>query len=180
MQEHEIIALIQARDERGAEELLKYYGPLMRYIIYPILSDAQDREECLSETAMRVWDKIELYNPRLGSWNAWLTALTRNTALNLARRNRRHGETEVIPPTLPSSEPTPEEVLLQKERQRMLLDALSALSSKDRALFYRKYYYLQSTAQIASELALTERAVEGRLYRIKKRLQKVLGGGENE
>lgn len=180
MQEHEIIALIQARDERGAEELLRYYGPLMRYIIYPILSDAQDREECLSETAMRVWDKIELYNPRLGSWNAWLTALTRNTALNLARRNRRHGETEEIPPTLPSAEPTPEEVLLQKERQRMLLDALSMLSSKDRALFYRKYYYLQSTAQIASELALTERAVEGRLYRIKKRLQKVLGGGENE
>lgn len=180
MQEHEIIALIQSRDERGAEELLRYYGPLMRYIIYPILSDAQDREECLSETAMRVWDKIELYNPRLGSWNAWLTALTRNTALNLARRNRRHGETEEIPPTLPSAEPTPEEVLLQKERQQMLLDALSMLSSKDRALFYRKYYYLQSTAQIASELALTERAVEGRLYRIKKRLQKVLGGGENE
>ena len=35
-------------------------------------------------------------------------------------------------------------------------------------LFYRKYYYLQPTAQIAAELGMTERAVEGRLYRLKK------------
>ncbi|MFR0796033.1 MAG: sigma factor-like helix-turn-helix DNA-binding protein [Oscillospiraceae bacterium] len=43
-------------------------------------------------------------------------------------------------------------------------------------MFYRKYYYLQSTAQIAAELGMTERAVEGRLYRLKKRLRTMLGG----
>ena len=37
-------------------------------------------------------------------------------------------------------------------------------------------YYLQSTAQIASELGMTERAVEGKLYRLKKKLRKMLGG----
>ena len=62
----------------------------------------------------------------------------------------------------------------------MLLNALSKLSQKDRTVFYRKYYYLQSTAQIAAEMSTTERAVEGRLYRIKKRLRKLLGGDEYE
>lgn len=42
--------------------------------------------------------------------------------------------------------------------------------------FYRKYYYLQSTAQIARELGMTERAVEGKLYRLKKKLRNLLGG----
>ena len=31
-------------------------------------------------------------------------------------------------------------------------------------------------AQIASELGMTERAVEGKLYRLKKKLRKMLGG----
>ena len=61
-------------------------------------------------------------------------------------------------------------------RRAALHDALARLGQNDRALFYRKYYYLQSTAQIAAELGMTERAVEGRLYRLKKRLRTMLGG----
>ena len=53
---------------------------------------------------------------------------------------------------------------------------LSTMSAGDRALFYRKYYYLQSTQQMAAELGTTARAVEGRLYRIRKKLQKQMGG----
>ena len=51
-----------------------------------------------------------------------------------------------------------------------------SLGAAEQLLFYRKYYYLQSTAQIAAEMGLTERAVEGRLYRLRRRLQKALGG----
>lgn len=56
--------------------------------------------------------------------------------------------------------------------------ASAAYPSSSRLLFYRKYYYRQSTAQIAVELGTTERAVEGRLYRIKKALRKALGGDD--
>lgn len=37
MQENEIITLIRDRDERGAKALLEHDGPLIRYIIAPIL-----------------------------------------------------------------------------------------------------------------------------------------------
>ena len=71
-------------------------------------------------------------------------------------------------------------LIIQKELQSALNYALRQLSPKDRMLFYRKYYYLQSTAQIASELGMTERAVEGKLYRLKKQLRKMLGGEVHE
>lgn len=37
-------------------------------------------------------------------------------------------------------------------------------------------YYYQPTAQIAAELGLAVRAVEGKLYRVRKHLREVLGG----
>ena len=175
MNEQEIIQLIRNRDEQGMEELLRHYGPLMRYVIAPILQNPEDREECLSDVAMRVWNGIEQFDPDRGKWNAWLTAIARNTALNRARKNA--GETaQEIPPETPSQEISPEESLLKKERSMALVRALLQLSSNEKTLFYRKYYYMQSTEQIASEMGLSLRAVEGKLYRIKKKLRKMLGG----
>ena len=87
---------------------------------------------------------------------------------------------EELSEEIPSPEATPEELVLQKERQNEVERALNRLSPKEKMLFYRKYYYRQSTAQIASELGLSERAVEGKLYRLKKQLRKMLGGEEHE
>ena len=56
------------------------------------------------------------------------------------------------------------------------MEALGTLDSAEQALFYRKYYYRQRTAQIAAEYGTSERAIEGKLYRIKRKLRKVLGG----
>ena len=176
MHEQEVLALLRAGDERGAEALLRHYAPLMRYIIAPILPDPQDREECLSEVSMRVWSRIAQFDPARGSWNAWLTAITRNTARNYQRSAQHHSSVQSIPEGTPAPDASPEEAILQAERSAAVHNALGRLSPGDRALFYRKYYYLQSTAQIASELGMTARAVEGRLYRLKKRLRTMLGG----
>lgn len=96
--------------------------------------------------------------------------------LSAQRRPARRRADSTLPEDAPSPEASPEEALLQAERRAALHDALARLGQNDRALFYRKYYYLQSTAQIAAELGMTERAVEGRLYRLKKRLRTMLGG----
>ena len=176
MNEQEMMQLIRARDEKGLEELMKHYGPLMRYIIAPILPDAQDQEECLSEISMRIWEKVDLYDKEKGKLNVWITALTRNAAVNKARKRKPTISLEEVTTEAVSSEKTPEEIVLEKERQQELKKALNHLSVKERNLFYRKYYYLQPTAQIAAELGMTERAVEGKLYRLKQRLRKELGG----
>ena len=179
VQEQEMIAQLLQQDERGMETLLLHYGPLMRYVIAPILPDPQDREECLSEVSMRVWSRIEQFDPARGSWTAWLTAITRNTARNFRRSAQSRGDTEPLPEGAPSPGASPEETLLQAERSAAVHNALRRLSPGDRALFYRKYYYLQSTAQIASELGMTTRAVEGKLYRLKKQLRRMLGGEDH-
>ena len=71
MQEQDIIELLLQRNEKGMDALLLHYGPLMRYIIAPILKNPQDQEDCLSEVTMRVWEKIGQFNRERGSWKAW-------------------------------------------------------------------------------------------------------------
>lgn len=175
MHEREIAGLRRDKHPDGMQQLLLHYGPLIRYIIAPIVPDAHDREDCFSEVTLRIWEKADRFAPQRGSWKAWLTAVTRNTAYNFARQTTRRGEGE-LPEHAPSPAPDPEEALLWAERRRALQRALAQLSTAEQALFYRKYYYLQPTSQIASELGTTERAVEGRLYRLKKRLRGMLGG----
>ena len=179
MRESEILDLLRSQGESGMTELLTHYGPLMRYIIKPILRERHDIEDCLSESAMRIWEKFNTYDKERGSFAAWVTAITRNTALNMIRRKNRH-QAEEIEENTSSAELTPEEIVLKNERRQELRRALDLLSQKERNLFYRKYYYLQSTEKIAAEMGLTVRSVEGKLYRIKKKLRKMMGGDGDE
>ena len=124
-----------------------------------------------------VWDKIGSYVSEKRSFSAWLSTQTRNTALNRRRGNDRHQRIqEERDEKLPDPDPGPEDRLLQKERAQRLQRAVDGLSSVERNLFYRKYYYLQSTSQMAAELGMSQRAVEGRLHRLRNRLRNELGG----
>ena len=169
------MALLQQGDGEALEKLLTHYDGMLRYIAGGILEVPQDREDCLAQVRLKLWESRDSYDPKRSSPATWLTALCRNAAFDRLRQLQRQG-TEEISEHHPDPAPGPEELLLQKERRERLQTALNALSARDRNLIYRKYYYLQSTARMAAELGLTERAVEGRLYRIRQKLQKKLGG----
>lgn len=175
----EINWALEFRRDRGAavDRLLERYGPMMAYVVGGILSDPQEAEECLAKIRAKLWEKAACFDGERAGLATWLTAVCRNAAYDrlraLERQTKHSGE---LSPDTPDPAPGPEEELLRRERARALEKALGTLSAADRRLFYRKYYYLQSTARMAAELGTTERALEGRLYRIRKKLQKQLGG----
>ena len=166
MEDREILQRLRTGDAAGMEALLGQYGALLRYVVKPILPREEDREDCLSEISLRIWERVGSFTEDRGTLAAWLTAIARNMALNHARREGLRASEEL----------SQQAAVLRRERQETLRRALEALDQRDWLLFYRKYYYCQSTAQIARELGLTERAVEGRLYRIKARLRQRMGG----
>ena len=166
---------LQQGDSDALERLLTHFDGMLQYIINGILEDPREREDCLAEVRAKLWEHRSQYDPSRSSPATWLTALCRNAAFDRLRRQGRQDTQELLD-IHPDPSPGPEELLLRQERVQALERALAGLSPRDRKLFYRKYYYLQSTAQIAAELGLTQRAAEGRLYRIRQKLQKQLGG----
>ena len=170
-----IRALLLAGEQRGMELLLARYGGLLRYVISGVLGSGPETEDCYSEVSLSVWQRFSAFDPQKGTLSTWLTALARNAACTRLRAQRRRAEHfSEEKPLAPSAE----EEALRRENAARLEGALRSLSAGDRQLFYRKYYYLQSTARIAAELGTTERAVEGRLYRLKKRLREAMGGDD--
>lgn len=117
--------------------------------------------------------RIHLYNRLDGKFSTWLTVISRNAALNFLKRKAVEHE-ELKEDVADTS--SLEEDVLRRERVGELKRAISTLSFEEQHIFYRKYYYLQQTAQIAAELGMTERSVEGKLYRLRKKLQTQLGG----
>ena len=165
---------VQTRDP-GMELLLRQFTPLLRYVISGVLRDTQDAEDCFSEVSLALWQKLDGFDPEKGSLSAWLTAIARNAAMNhlKARLRREKHQPEEPPGVL-----TPEQEVLRRERAEQLRDTVANLSDLDRKIFYRRYYYLQPIGQIAAELGLSQRAVEGRLYRLRQRLRQELGGDD--
>lgn len=171
--ERKTVELMRRHDEGGMDALLLYFAPLIRYVAEPIAGEAE-AEDCVQEAALRAWERIDSFDEKKGSFKAWLTAIARNAALDRARKRKR-AEAGELEESIPDTAPTAEELVIKKERRQALLSALEGLHAWEKELFYRKYYYMQPTAQIAAELGMTERAVEGRLYRVKKKLADRLG-----
>ena len=58
MEDVQLVHALQNHQDGAMEQFQTAYTPLLRYIIAPILSDERDREECLSDVLLRVWDSI--------------------------------------------------------------------------------------------------------------------------
>lgn len=173
----ELLEALKRCDPNALETLWARYAGMMAYIVRGILPDPHEAEECLARVRVKLWEKLPSYQKEIASLSTWITAVCRNAAYDRLRQLQRQAQrTAPLTDWTPDPTPGPEGSLLRRERLERLNNALGALRDSDRRLFYRKYYYLQSTAQIAAELGLSERAVEGRLYRIRARLQKLLGG----
>ena len=126
----ELINNLLDRADGSLDHLKLHYGPLIRYVITPILHDERDREEVFSDILIRVWDRIDQYDPNSGSWTNWLSTISRNAAIDRVRRNPP--VSAELTETIPAPNSNPEQELLRKERQRELYAALNSLDTSDK------------------------------------------------
>ena len=118
MEDVQLVHALQTHQDGAMEQFQTAYTPLLRYIIAPILPDARDREECLSDVLLRVWDSIGTFDPGKAALTTWLTHLARNAALNRRRGNERRREGGALDEAMPDTADGPEQSLLKAEAAR--------------------------------------------------------------
>ena len=77
MQDNQIIALYNARDERAIIETNRKYGGYCTSIAQNILHNMQDSEECVNDTWLITWNSIPPVCPPVlkhyfQTWNVWV------------------------------------------------------------------------------------------------------------
>ena len=178
MEDLEIVELYWARDERAISESDAKYGPLCRSIALRVLISPEDSEECVSDTWLRAWNAMPPQRPaRLG---AFLGKITRNLSLNRWRRDhaekRYGGETALALEELGEivSGKSLEDEVQRRELARILNGFLRSLPDRDRDLFLRRYWGLETLEALAKQTGLSVSAVHRRLGKLRERLREHL------
>ena len=182
MNDHEIIALFFARQENAISATADKYGNYCHAIAYNILSNLLDAEECVNDTYLGAWNSIPPQRPN--NLAAYLGKITRNLALNRYKRNtvakRGYGQVEIALSELENciSDDTDVEQAVEDALVVSVINRfLYAHSLKNRNIFIRRYWYLDSIADIAERFALSESKVKTTLFRCRRQLREHLEKG---
>ena len=178
MDDRQIVSLFLERSEQAIEAVSQKYGKLCRHIAQGIVPIEADAEECVNDAYLALWNSIPPEEPV--SLQAYLTRLVRNLAYDRCdyhgaqmRDSRLTCTLQELQEILPGGE-DPEQVLESRLIRQTMNTFLHTLRKKDRYLFLRRYYYLDTCRQIARETGMTESAVSTRLGRLRRMLKVLL------
>ena len=171
-----IVALYFARSEEAIAESDRKYGKTCHTIAYNILRDYEDAEECVNDTWLRAWNAIPPERPaRLG---AWLSTVTRRLALSRYEKKtaaKRYGGIEASLEELTECVAAGGLMLADEVALSGAINSfLASLPARARMVFMRKYWYMDSIADIAKALGMTESAVKVSLHRTREKFRKHL------
>ena len=182
MDDRNIIELFFARDEKALSESQQKYGKYCSAVSKNILGSDEDAEEVLNDTLLAAWNSIPPEDPK--SLKVYLGTLARNLSLDRYRKmtaEKRGGCEATIcleeaEEFLADTKSISEEYE-KREFVKFLNDFLHSLPERECDIFVRRYFYCDSTADIARRSALKEPNVLVILSRTRKKLKNALEKG---
>ncbi|MGC9162409.1 MAG: sigma-70 family RNA polymerase sigma factor [Thiomonas sp.] len=149
-----------------------------------LLRDTAAAEEAMQDAYVKIWSQAASYRPHLGSAEAWLAALVRNTCLDRLRASRREAQYVVAAPSSDDDDPeeiadhrTPEALLEAGLQGQAMEDCLGRLQPRQRDLLAAAYVMGQSHAEVARERAMPLGTVKTLIRRAVLLLRDCLGEG---
>ncbi len=177
MDDSKIVELYRKRDESAVERTMEKYGHAYYAVTYGVLRQKEDAEECVNDTYVKLWEAIPPESPDdLGSYGC---RIARNLALNVKKamgtKKRAHAEVvyDEIAECVPSGE-SADAIVDRMALSRAISRFLSSQSPQKRMIFMRRYFYMNTTAEIAKILHTTEPTVKMALHRMRAKLKKYL------
>lgn len=178
MDDRKIVGLFLERSEQAVGEVSRKYGRLCQHIARGIVQSEADAQECVSDAYLTLWKTIPPEKP--ASLRAYLTRVLRNICYNrrdYETADRRDSRLDISLQEL--EDILPDSVGSERMLETMVLrDALNtflrSLPQKDRYLFLRRYYYLDTCREISRKTGMDESTVSTRLNRLRRRLKDLL------
>jgi RNA polymerase sigma factor (sigma-70 family) len=173
----QLVVAARTGDKAAFGELIERYRPTVHRLAWKMVGHEQLAQELTQEALLQAYLSLD-YLRDDGRFRSWLYGIT----LNLCRSSLRRHQADVM--SLEelmggmsldylsggSFEPSPEEVVEERELHRLVLKAVESLSPKNRAatlLFYYEELNLQETAAL---LNISIAAVKGRLHKARRQL----------
>ena len=179
----DLMARIARGDEAAFEILVNRHQASVLNLIYRFIGDRTQAKDLAQEVFIRVWQAAKTYRPE-AKFTTWLYRITANLCINELKSARRRkwfsfhrfdeDSEKSMEDSISDGSPTAEDLLLEREQNRQISDALQSLPDNQRMALILKRYDDLSYQEIAQILGCSVSAVESLLVRAKKTLQEKL------
>lgn len=151
-----------------------YFSRLLRYLLVVTAGDEDAARDALQATLVRVVRHIRPFPSEAIFWG-WLTVLARSALSDQTRKRRRYlAFLDRFTRHSPIEQTAPDDGQADARLLAALDSGLATLPQDDRDLVERKYLARQSVRDIAAALQASEKAVESRLVRIRRKLKEAV------
>jgi RNA polymerase sigma-70 factor (ECF subfamily) len=186
MEDKKLLRLLYKNPSEGMEQLMNQYTGLVYAVVKGKLSNfyhvSSDIEDCVADVFSNFYMKLSDYDPSISCIRSYLCVIARHQAINMARKRRFE---ELTSPDddesylILSDEESPEDVLVEKETRAEVIKAVESLGPPDSVIIFRKFYYGQSSKEIADLLGMSVSNVNSRTSRALNKLRKLFGGNRS-
>jgi RNA polymerase sigma-70 factor (ECF subfamily) len=170
---------LAAHDEAAFREFhTRYFDRLYQFLLVVARGQEHEAQEALQETLLRVARKTRVFDDEEAFW-CWLKVVARNVARDGGRKRRRYvALVEKFSAFWKLEESRSDDA--EARLHELLAESLGELAAEDRSLMEDKYLNGTAVRELSSETGLTEKAVESRLLRLRRRLRARLHEKLNE
>jgi len=175
---------VKKGDEQAFQQLFDKHGNWVYNKAYKMLGNHQDTEEVWQDIFVKVWQKIDKWDSKKGSFQAWLNQVARNTIIDAIRKESKNKETLVImdkdDDNMPlydyeDTSPTPDKRAEYNEIQENINFALLQVSKSDHRIAWAlRHLEGLSIAEISKTLNRKEGTVKVWIYRCTQELREIL------
>ena len=149
----------------------KFSPPLSRFIAKRIGADEKTAEEIMEETMVAAWRGLRTFRHK-SSYFTWLCRIALNKIADYYH-DQVNSRSAIVVPLIDAitqkdeKSLSPEESLALTELRKSVNDCLNLLPYEKRRLLWFRYWKDMSYTEISKAMGISERAVEGQLYRVK-------------
>ncbi len=179
LDDEKIIDLYWDRDEQAIDETEFKYKNYLYVIIYNILNEKLDCEECLNDTYLGAWNAMPPSRP--DALKAFLTVIARRAAI---KRYHRRIRQRAVPSEMTvslseieafvSGDDDVAENFDAERLGRIISDFVRSLTQRRQFIFMSRYYAAESIDDIAKNLNLSRSMINKELKAIRESLRQTL------
>lgn len=183
MNERELIARLQKRDEAAFEELIRQYEKKVYTLCFRMCGNSEDAEEAAQDAFLALWRGIDRFRQE-SSLSTWIYRLATNACIDTLRRRKKQSgsasldDEELFVDAVDTS-PQPQETVEHRETQKLLQEGLSALPEEYRKVLILREIEGLSYTEIAESASIELGTVKSRISRGRSLLRNFLSGNGN-
>jgi len=150
-----LVRRLRERDPAAMSDLYDRYGRIAYSLILRVVNNSAVAEDLVQETFLRVWNRVQAFDPERGALGPWVLTVARNRAIDYVRSvegRNQPAALEIDRLEHPSLFRDFEADMMNAGRLRALAGAFGKLTDKQRTVIELAYYQGMSQTEIADRM----------------------------